>query len=111
MYGLLSLGFAIVVGYLAWRYAHTSCVVSVLIGVNASAFICMGLDKSFARSHALRIPEALLLVLALCGGSGGILLGVRVFKHKTRKASFQFVLLIVFAAQLGLMQFLGVEAR
>lgn len=82
---------------------------SWLVGINISACICMGLDKSLSRGSSLRIPETVLYVQALLGGVPGILLGVHVFKHKTRKAAFQFSLLVIAAAQVGLLRLFGGE--
>jgi uncharacterized membrane protein YsdA (DUF1294 family) len=49
--------------------------------------------------------------MALLGGSPGVLLGIHVFRHKTRKASFQFVLLLIVVAQFALLRALGLELR
>lgn len=54
-------------------------------------FVTYGWDKSAARRGAWRTPEATLHLLALCGGWPGALAGQRVFRHKTRKLSFQIV--------------------
>lgn len=60
----------------------------------------MGFDKSLARSQSPRVPEIVLFVIALLGGSPGIFFGVHFFKHKTKKAYFQFILLLIFCVQL-----------
>jgi uncharacterized membrane protein YsdA (DUF1294 family) len=75
-------------------------LISFFIGINAAAIITTGFDKSLARSGALRMPETISYVIALLGGSPGTVLGMHVFKHKQRKAAFQFVLLLIFVAQL-----------
>jgi uncharacterized membrane protein YsdA (DUF1294 family) len=110
-YGLLSGAITFITAYLLGAYANTSLAVSGLLAINVAAFVCMGLDKSLARSHAMRIPETILYLLALLGGSMGILVGIQIFKHKTRKAAFQFVLLMVVAIQLALVRFAGIEVR
>lgn len=84
---------------------------SYCIAINTSAFLSMGLDKNLSRSPTIRSPEPLLFLLALVGGSPGILLGCHLFKHKTKKASFQFVLLLIFVIQLYLLQSLGITFR
>ncbi len=109
-YGILSGGIAVFSALLAWGFADRSVSVSALIGVNIAAVTSMGLDKSFARSNAPRIPEVVLYVLALLGGSPGLLAGIHIFKHKTRKAAFQFTLLVVFMIQMALLRMLGVVA-
>ena len=110
-YGLLSCGIIFLTAYLLWGYANTSLVVSGLLAINVAAFVCMGLDKSLARAHAMRIPETILYLLALLGGSMGILVSIHIFKHKTRKATFQFVLLMVVAIQLAFVRIVGIEMR
>ena len=55
-------------------------------------FISMGMDKSFAkRETGKRVPEKNLFVKALIGGGALGLLGMKVFRHKTKKASFYII--------------------
>ena len=54
-------------------------------------FLLYGIDKRAARRCNRRIPEASLHFLALMGGIPGALLAQQVFRHKTRKTSFQLV--------------------
>lgn len=65
----------------------------------------MGFDKNFARKGASRIPEKIFYLLGILGGSPGILVGTNVFRHKTRKAKFQMILLVIFAIQLAIFGF------
>jgi len=71
-----------------------------LIAVNASALILYAYDKNIAGSSAIRIPEKVLYAMAVLGASLGILLGIRFFRHKSRKARFQFILAIILSCQL-----------
>lgn len=68
--------------------------------INAAALLFMYLDKQFAKRHKRRIPEAVLLGTALSGGSLGILLGMALFHHKTRKLKFYLSVPLMLAAQL-----------
>ena len=52
------------------------------------AFCLFGADKLRAKAGARRIPEAALLGAAFFGGGLGALLGMRLFRHKTRKPPF-----------------------
>jgi len=88
-------------------FPRLSLLESFLLAINIAALLCMGLDKSLALSPAMRIPETTIFMLSLCGGVPGILLGIHVFKHKTRKAAFQFVLLLIVAAQCGVVAVLS----
>jgi uncharacterized membrane protein YsdA (DUF1294 family) len=71
-----------------------------LAGINVSAFLLMGYDKSIAGSSALRIPEKVIFIIALLGGGPGVLTGMSIFRHKTRKRSFQLVMIIILIAQI-----------
>ena len=58
---------------------------------NLLIFLIYGIDKSKARRGAWRVPEKILLILALtCGGFGAWLAGIT-FHHKTRKRYFKTV--------------------
>ena len=59
-----------------------------LVLVNLAAFILYGYDKSCAKKNKRRIPEKTLLFWAWIGGSVGAFLGMRFFHHKTLKAKF-----------------------
>ena len=60
--------------------------------VSAVTFIVYGLDKSQARRSARRVPEKVLHWLALLGGFPGGWAGRVIFRHKTKKRFFTFVL-------------------
>lgn len=55
-----------------------------LILANLAGLILMGLDKSRARRHRWRIPERVLFLSAVLGGSLGATVGMWFFRHKTR---------------------------
>lgn len=57
--------------------------------INLYGFIIMGIDKNRAQSGAWRISEAHLLGAALLGGSLGVFMGMRTFRHKTKHRRFQ----------------------
>ena len=73
-----------------------------LVLVNALAFLLMLIDKQKARRGAWRIPEATLLGVAAIGGSIGGILGMRLFRHKTRHLKFSLGLPLILAAQIVL---------
>lgn len=56
--------------------------------INIITFYVYGFDKKRARHKLRRIPEKVLIGLALIGGSVGALLGMNVFRHKIRKWKF-----------------------
>ena len=59
-----------------------------LLLINLDGFILMASDKSRARRGKRRIPEATLFLVAVLGGSAGILAGMYTFQHKTQHDSF-----------------------
>ena len=61
-----------------------------IIFINIITFFVYGLDKLKAVNHWWRIPEWVLLGLAVAGGSVGAYLGMQVFRHKTLKPLFRF---------------------
>ena len=58
--------------------------------INLISFAAMGVDKSKARKRSWRIPESTLFVLALIGGSIGSIIGMHLFRHKTRHWYFLY---------------------
>ncbi|MBA1380782.1 DUF1294 domain-containing protein [Pseudomonas brassicacearum] len=59
--------------------------------VSLVAFLLYWSDKRKARADAWRTPENVLHAVELAGGWPGALLAQQVFRHKTRKVSFQVV--------------------
>ena len=55
-----------------------------LVIINLIAFLTFGADKRRARRDRRRVRERTLFLLAILGGSIGALLGMYVFRHKTR---------------------------
>ena len=73
-----------------------------LAAVNVVTFTVYGIDKSKARRGAWRIPEKTLFLLPLLGGSVGALLGMKVFRHKTKHWYFVWGIPIILLAQTAL---------
>ena len=63
--------------------------------VSGLAFLLYWSDKRKARADQRRIPENVLHALEFAGGWPGALLAQQVFRHKTRKLSFQGVFWIL----------------
>jgi uncharacterized membrane protein YsdA (DUF1294 family) len=68
--------------------------------LNLVLFVLFGRDKAAARRGARRTPETTLLALAVLGGSLGGLLGMLLFRHKTRKPAFRIGLPVILICQL-----------
>ena len=78
-----------------------------LVCINLAAFVLMGLDKRRARYRQWRIPEKLLFLAALLGGSAGAWAGMYVFRHKTRHWYFVVGMPVILLVQLLLIRFFG----
>lgn len=87
--GWLYFGPALAAALFLWLVVRWDPLLSWLFAVNPVTFLAYGLDKRLAGAGLSRVPERLLLVLALSGGSLGAWLGMRFFHHKTRKSTFQ----------------------
>lgn len=77
-------------------------VLLYLFLVNAAGFLFMLVDKQRARKKQWRIPEATLMGIAAMGGSIGSLLGMYVFRHKTRHSKFYIGIPVLLVLQLCL---------
>ncbi|WP_407057862.1 DUF1294 domain-containing protein [Gudongella oleilytica] len=64
-------------------------IIICLIFVNLYSFFLFWRDKRLALNHGWRIPESRLFLTALLGGAAGAILGMKLFSHKTKKASFR----------------------
>ncbi len=71
-----------------------------MFGINAMLFGLMGKDKFAAsRKGAARTPEITLYTLTLLGGTPALFLGRYLFRHKTKKETFNNGLYAVLVAQ------------
>lgn len=74
--------------------------------VNAFTFIVFGIDKLKAIKDKWRIPEKVLFLLSIIGGSVGGLLGMYTFRHKTQKPAFKFGIPVILILQIVLICFI-----
>lgn len=73
-----------------------------LILVNLTGFIQMLADKQRAKKGAWRIPEKMLFLVAIIGGSIGSILGMYTFRHKTKHMSFVIGMPLILILQIVL---------
>lgn len=66
-------------------------VLGIYLAVSTIAFIAYAFDKSAAKNDRWRIQESTFHLFALIGGWPGALVAQRVFRHKSKKNSFQIV--------------------
>ena len=81
-----------------------------LTAVNITAFLLYGADKRKAVRHQWRVPERVLIGIALIGGSLGALAGMRIFRHKTKHPKFFIGVPLMIVIQ-AVIFFLVVKAR
>ncbi|HSW00359.1 MAG TPA: DUF1294 domain-containing protein [Sedimentisphaerales bacterium] len=91
---------AIGLGLGLWK-AGLAPVWAGLVSLNAIALTLYGFDKRQAIAGGVRIPEIVLHLVALFGGSPGALVGQQLFRHKTCKRSFRLVTAAILLLQAG----------
>ena len=70
-----------------------------LLIINALGFLLMLVDKLKAKKNRWRIPERTLMGVAALGGSIGSLLGMYLFRHKTKHLKFTIGIPVILAVQ------------
>ncbi|MCY7917120.1 DUF1294 domain-containing protein [Bacillus vallismortis] len=76
-----------------------------LVLINLCGFWVMGADKRRAQQHKWRISEDSLWLIAIVFGALGVWLGMQIFRHKTKHASFKYgvpLLLVIEAILIGI---------
>lgn len=79
-------------------------VISVLLIyvalVNLLGLYAMYNDKLRAKKRAFRVPEATLFAIAIIGGSIGCIIGMYLFRHKTRHWYFVYGMPLILVLQI-----------
>lgn len=69
------------------------------IFINMIGISVMGIDKYKARHHFYRIPEKVLFLISIIGGSLGVWVGMYAFHHKTKHWYFVIGIPVIFLMQ------------
>ena len=77
--------------------------------INAVSFLLMLIDKIKAKKKMWRIPERVLLGVSAVGGSLGGLLGMRLFRHKTKHPKFYLSIPLMLLLQAGLLLYFSTK--
>lgn len=64
--------------------------VAYLLILSVVTFFMYGADKRQAKRKAFRVPEKTLLLLSILGGAFGGIIGMKVFRHKTKGEHWYF---------------------
>ena len=73
-----------------------------LAAINVVTFVLYGIDKFKAQHARWRIPESVLIGLAVIGGSIGAWLGMMVWRHKTQHKKFKYGIPLILIIQIAL---------
>jgi uncharacterized membrane protein YsdA (DUF1294 family) len=80
-----------------------------VVTASGITFLLYGFDKAQSKNGGWRVPEVVLHGLALAGGFPGGWAGRSIFRHKTKKGIFVFVLVVSTALHLGLVYWLFIR--
>ena len=81
-------------------------LITYFIIINLITFAVFGIDKMKAVKDKWRIPEKVLFLLSIIGGSVGAILGMYTFRHKTKKPAFKFGIPAILIVQIVLVYFI-----
>lgn len=82
-------------------------ILTIIIGCNIAVFFLMWKDKRAAIKGQWRVPENILLLLTLLGGTPAMLLAQKLFRHKTIKGRFVLKVYMIMMLQFGLLLYTG----
>jgi uncharacterized membrane protein YsdA (DUF1294 family)/cold shock CspA family protein len=104
-YSLIGLGTALLLlfGLASAMSRPTSFALWLVMWVGALSLVTFGIygyDKAQAQGGGPRVPEVVLQLLGLLGGTPGAFIAMRMFHHKTSKRSFQTVFWLTVTVQL-----------
>jgi uncharacterized membrane protein YsdA (DUF1294 family) len=97
---------AVLVAFLSgilWHFIPIHPLWIYLISITLIAFLFHGYDKFQARKNGKRIPEIVLHLLTLFGGTIGTFLGRILFHHKTQKLKYRVIFILIVILQIGLL--------
>ena len=75
----------------------------LILAANLFSFALMGWDKRCARKGKWRVPEKRLFLAAGCFGALGGLLGMYVYRHKTKHWYFRIFFPLMLVAQVAIL--------
>ncbi len=75
-------------------------IIGYFLIINLIGFLAMYIDKKRAIKGKWRIPEKTLFTITLLGGGIGTNLGMKLFRHKTKKGRFMLGLPTILAVEI-----------
>ncbi|MCB0339636.1 MAG: DUF1294 domain-containing protein [Bdellovibrionales bacterium] len=89
------------------KFADVNAGIAYLAAMSLIGWVACGYDKSAARGGSERIPEMLFYILSVLGGGIGILVGMKMFRHKTRKGKFQLMVFLIVVVQVFIVRYIS----
>ena len=86
-------------------------ILAYLLMINIFTMYTFFLDKSKAKNKKWRIKESTLFLLSIAGGSLGAILGMKLFRHKTKHWYFKYGIPFILAVQVILTVYIAVRFR
>ena len=71
-----------------------------LTAINLFGLLLCGYDKSAAKKGKWRTPERHFFIISLLGGAIGVILGMKLFRHKTKHWYFVFGIPFILLVQI-----------
>ena len=81
-------------------------IVLYIVIMNIVSFLMFGIDKKRAKKRQKRISEKKIMRVCFWGGALGGIIGMSIFKHKTKQKKFSVSIPVLFMIQLILYSFL-----
>jgi uncharacterized membrane protein YsdA (DUF1294 family) len=81
-------------------------IIYVLV-INIIGFFIMGIDKYKAKKGYWRTPEKTLFTITLLGGGVGTIVGMYLFRHKTKKLKFTIGFPTILIAEIAIFIYFG----
>ena len=81
-------------------------ILGYLLAINIASFFLYGIDKYKAKKGRWRISEAILLLMAVIGGSIGAWAGMRLWHHKTMHKKFKYGIPVIIILQVAIAVYL-----
>lgn len=101
-YLLIALILSACIGIALWYCTPIHPLWIYLLTLTLITFAFYGYDKYQSTHQGNRIPEVVLHLLALAGGTIGAVVGQLFFRHKTKKFKFRVILGMIILIQVGL---------
>ncbi len=83
-----------IIGIFNWPW-----IVAYFLGISSTTYLLYWYDKRASKRNQLRVPERVLHIAELCGGSLAALIAQRILPHKVRKGSYQRWFWLIVVAQ------------